>query len=48
MEAPTLDVADGPSDDAEDLDETDSGPEPWGWLFPQTKAFVAQGKMEEI
>ncbi len=27
----------------EEDDEVDSGPEPWGWLFPQNKGFAAQG-----
>lgn len=47
MEAPTLDIADGACEDTEDTDEVDSGPEPWGWLFPQTKACVPQGKLVE-
>lgn len=35
----TLDVA---SDDTED--EVDSGPEPWGRLFPQNKGFVSHSE----
>lgn len=37
---PTLDVG---CDSYDTEDEVDYGPEPWGWLFPQTKGFVSQG-----
>ena len=39
----TLDVA-GDSYGEDTEDEVDSGPPPWGWLFPQTKGFVSQGE----
>lgn len=40
----TLDIA-GDSCGEDTEDEVDSGPQPWGWLFPQTKGFVSQGKL---
>ena len=38
----TLDVG---ADWCEEGEEADSGPEPWGWLFPQNKSIVPQGAL---
>lgn len=42
MAAQTLEVVSDSCIDTED--EVDSGPEPWGWLFPQTKGFESQSE----
>lgn len=46
MDAPTqtLDVADGPYDEEEEVDGA-GAPEPWGRFFPLGKGFVAQGSL---